>query len=280
VADSEGNTYVCITTATIGAGGTVTVDFENEVGGDKACPANTVTTIITTTPGWDTVNNPSVGIVGSDTETDADLRQRFKNYVNNNASGTISAITSAVSSLEGVLDCVGADNPTASSVTVGNYVLQPHTYAISVLGGADGDIAEAMYMKKSMAAQTGNTTVTYTDTETGISYNFLIVRPTKLDYFFKVTLANELSLPAEISSLVKQAIYEDFYNNRVKINSTTYASRFYNAVNSTTGNIEIVSILMASQPDGGTISGYGNSVTCGFAQYPYLDINNIQVDFQ
>jgi hypothetical protein len=189
-------------------------------------------------------------------------------------------LISAVRAVDGVVDCAGAENPTGSAVSVGGYTRQPNTYTLSVLGGANSDIAAAMYEKHSMAAQTGNTTVTYTDSETGVSYNFSIVRPTELNYLFKVTLANQMSLPSNIDELVKDAIYEDFYNNRVRINSTTYASRFYNAVNSTFDGIEIVSIEIASQPAGGSASAYGNSVTCKLSEYPALDKDNIQVLFE
>ena len=278
-ADSSGNNYVCVNTTTIPAGGSVSVTFKNEVAGAIACPANTLTTILTTTPGWDTINNSSSGVIGSDTETDAELRTRFKQFVNNNASGTIEALQSAVLAVDGVLDCVGKDNPTSAAVTIGGYSIASHTYTLSVLGGSNSDIATAMWEKHSMASQTGNTTITYTDDD-GISYNFSILRPTKLSYFFKVTLANQLSLPADIETLVQDAIYNDFYNNRVKINSTTYASRFYNAINSISDNIEIVSVTMASKPHGGSKSAYGNSVVCNLDQYPDLDKNDIEVDFQ
>lgn len=278
--DVNGNKYVCSNTTTIPEGGSVTVQFENEEGGAVSCAENTLTTIITTTAGWDTINNPADGVIGDKVESDAELRARYKEFVNNNASGTINALISAVRAVEGVLDCAGAENPTGSAVSVGGYTIQPNTYTLSVLGGANSDIAAAMYEKHSMAAQTGNTTVTYTDSETGVSYNFSIVRPTELNYLFKVTLANQMSLPTNIDELVKDAIYEDFYNNRVRINSTTYASRFYNAVNSIFDGIEIVSIEIASQPAGGSASAYGNSVTCKLSEYPALDKDNIQVLFE
>lgn len=278
--DQNGNIYVCSTTTTIPVGGSATVQFENEVGGAISCAANTLTTIVTTTPGWDTINNPADGVIGDNLETDAELRARFKEFVNNNSSGTINSLISAVRSIDGVLDCAGAENPSGSSITVGGYTISANTYALSVLGGANSDIAAAMYEKHSMAAQTGNTTISYTDTDTNVSYNFSIVRPTELSYYFKVTLANELSLPVDIADLVKQAIYNDFYDNRVRINSTTYASRFYNAVNSVFDGIEIISIEMASKPAGGSLSAYGNSVTCKFSEYPSLDTANISVSFQ
>lgn len=278
--DTNGNMYVCSSTTTIPAGGSVAVQFENEVGGAISCAANTLTTIVTTTPGWDTINNSADGVIGDNVETDTELRSRYKEFVNNNASGTINALISAVRAVPGVLDCDGAENPTGASISVGGYTIAANTYTLSVLGGANEDIAQAMFEKHSMASQTGNTTITYTDSETNVSYNFSIVRPTELAYYFKVTLANQLSLPVNIADLVRDAIYNDFYDNRVRINSTTYASRFYSAINKVYDGIEIVSIEMASKPAGGSLSNYGNSVTCKLSEYPSLDTANITVIFQ
>lgn len=282
--DTEGNVYVATSTVSIGAGGTATVNFQNTIGGAVGCAAHTLTTILTTTTGWDTIDNTSAGAIGSDAESDADLRKRFEQLVANNASGTLNGLITAISALDGVLDCTGAENATDDDITVGGYTINPSKYALSVLGGADSDIAQAIYNKKSAAQQNGNTTVSYTDPVINQTYTFNIIRPTQLSYYFKVTLANQASLPSNISDLVKQAIYDNFYGNtdnalRVKINSTTYASRFFNPINNIQSGIEIVSITMASKVAGGSLSEYGNSVVCGLAQYPYLDVDNISVEF-
>lgn len=281
--DTEGNVYVASSTVTIGATGSATVNFHNIKGGAIGCAANTLTTILTTTSGWDTINNPAAGATGTDAESDADLRKRYKNLVANNASGTLSGLVSAILALDGVLDCAGAENTTGSNISVGGYTINPNRYAISILGGNDSQIAETIYNKKSAALQNGNTTVSYTDPVINQTYNFSIVRPSQLSYYFNITLANQASLPVNIADLVKDAIYNNFYGLtadaiRVKINSTTYSSRFFSPINSISG-IDIVSITMASKPEGGSLSAYGNSVVCNFDEYPYLDKSNIAVSF-
>lgn len=282
--DTEGNVYVASSTVSIGATGSATVNFHNIKGGAIGCAANTLTTILTTTSGWDTINNPAAGATGTDAESDADLRKRYKNLVANNASGTLSGLVSSILALDGVLDCAGGENTTSSDISYGGYTINPNKYAISILGGNDSQIAETIYYKKSAALQNGNTTVSYTDPVINQTYNFSIVRPTQLSYYFNITLANQASLPINIADLVKNAIYNNFYGLttdaiRVKINSTTYASRFFSPINGIQSGIDIVSITMASKPEGGSLSAYGNSVVCEFSQYPYLDKANIAVSF-
>lgn len=278
-ADTAGNTYQPSETYTIGSGGTVSVIMENIVGGDIECLANTLTTILTTTNGIDTINNPSDGTVGSNLESDADLRTRYKNLVQQNASGTIGALQTAVLALDGVLDCAGRENQTDSAATVNGYSLAAHTFALSVLEGNSSDIAQAILAKKSIASQSGNTSITTTDTITGQTYTFTIIRPVRLNYYFHIKIANESDLPSNISDIVKEAVFNNFYAPRVKIASTTYASRFFSPINAAYNGINIAEITMASKTDSGTLSAYGTSVVCNLDQYPDLSKDNITIEY-
>lgn len=277
--DNSGNVYVASTTTTIPAGGTVTMQFENQVGGAIPCQANTLVNITTTQAGWDTINNPSDGVTGSNEESDDDFLARYQDLVQQNAGGTIGALQTAVRALDGVLDAFGAQNNLPNTASIYGYTLQPNSYVISVLGGADADIGLAILLKMSMATQNGETTVTVNDPVNNVPYEVKFVRPTELSYFFNIQVANSSNLPADIIDKIKDAVYNDFYNNRVRIASTVYASRFITAINNALGSINIASLTMASQPDGGTQSSFGNSVSCKLDQYPSLDKENIAVSF-
>ena len=277
--DTAGNTYVAQTTTVIGSGGTATVIFENEVGGATACPANSLNSIITSQNGWDTIDNPSDGTVGSDIESNTDFRARYRLLVANNSSGSASALQTAISGLDGVLDVVVRENITETTATFNGYSIEGNHYAISILGGNDTEIAQIILDKKSIASQNGNTTITIVDSITGQSYSFQIIRPTKLSYFVNVELENQASLPSDIVDTVKQAIYDNFYNNRVKIASTTYASRFYKPMLDAYPTLNISLVELASQPEGSTKTAYGSSVVCNLDQYPDLNIDDIVVTF-
>ena len=277
--DASGNIYVPVETFTAPATGTYSVTFENTVPGPIPCPANTLTSILTPVPGWDAVNNPADGILGSNTETDIAYYLRYQNMVAGNASGSINSLQAAVFGVDGVLDCVGVQNPTSGLVQISGYPVPANNYVLSVLGGADQDIALQMLARISMASQTGNTPIAVTDPISGRPYTMTILRPTALNYFFNIQLANQAQLPANIVQLVQQAVFNDFYNNRVRIGSTTFATRFVTAINTVYPNISINSITMASQPAGGVLSSYGPSVTCNLDQYPALSTTNIAVTF-
>lgn len=277
--DTSGNIYAPSESFTAPATGTYTVAFENITPGPTPCPANTLTTILTAVTGWDAINNPADGILGANIETDAAYYARYQNMVAGNASGSINSLQAAVFAVEGVLDCVGVQNPTSSIVTISGYPVPANNYVLSVLGGADQDIALQMLSRISMATQAGNTPVEVTDPISGRKYTMTILRPTALNYFFKIELANQAQLPANIVQLVQQAVFDDFYNNRVRIGSTTFATRFVTAINTVYPSISINSITMASQPEGGTLSPYGPSVVCDLDQYPALNTENINVSF-
>ena len=281
--DTLGNSYICVSTVTIPPQGVLSnVLFKNVLGGALSCPAGTLVTILTTTSGWDTITNDLAGSVGSNAETDAEFRKRLKNLISNNASGTLNGLISSVLTLDNVIDVAGIENTTNSIISIGGFEVEPHKYAISILGGDDTEIAKMIYDKKSAALQNGNTIVSYEDTLIGQTYDFNIIRPTRLDYFIDIVLLNEASLPSNIETSIKDAIYNNFYaitdnTTRVRINSTTYSSRFYSPINAIFPNVQINSITMASQPEGGVKTEYSNYVTCGLNQYPALEKTNIRV---
>jgi hypothetical protein len=257
----------------------MTVQFENEKAGSIPCPAGTLTGIVSTIAGWDTINNPNDGVVGSNKETDANYYARYQEMAAGNASGSINALTAAVFGLDGVLDCVGVQNTKNSAVTISGYEVPANSYVLSVLGGDNTDIALQMLSKISLANQGGNTPITITDPVSGRQYTTTILRPTPLNYFFNVSVANQAGLPSDAANIIKEAIYNDFYNNRVRIGSTTYASRFVGAITSALPNSSVSSITMASQPEGGSKSGYGLSVVCDLEEYPELNKDNITINF-
>ena len=283
-ADTAGNIYVASETVTIPESGSIVVSFKNTVPGAIGCVQGTLNTIVTTTAGWDTIINNVDGAVGSNTETDPELRTRYKELVSSNATGTLAALKGGILALNGVLDVAAAENVTDKDFNVGGWTIKPNQYSVSVLGGDNTEIAEQIYLKKSAALMSGNTEISFTHSDIGQEYKFNIVRPTELSFKFKIVLANQSSLPLNIETSIKEAVFNNFYglsegSERVHIGSTTYASRFYTSVNSVLDGIDVSSITMASQPAGGAVSAYDTKIVCGFAQYPSLALEDIDVSF-
>ena len=87
-----------------------------------------------------------------------------------------------------------------------------HSVFVSVVGGSDEDIAEAIYNSCSAGCDyNGNTTVSVTDSATKAVENVIFYRPAEYDVYVKVTLAGKDSLPDEYEKTVKSAVYDNFY---------------------------------------------------------------------
>src|SRR6185437_7407403 len=78
--DTSGNLYFCTAGGSIGAGGgSISCTFANAEVGAIPCPASTLTIIYQAIPGWESITNPSPGVVGAAIETPAALEFRRRN---------------------------------------------------------------------------------------------------------------------------------------------------------------------------------------------------------
>jgi uncharacterized phage protein gp47/JayE len=281
-ADTSGNLYVSLEEASIPPGGSVTVTFANVENGPIPCPANTLTSIYRAITGWDTINNPSPGVLGADVETRAAFESRRQQSVALNARGSVQAIRAAVFSVPDVLDAYVDENITNATVPKGatNYPLVPHSVYVAVVGGANDAIANAIWTKKDLGCDmNGNTDVVVTDTE-GYSppyptYTITFERPPPLAIKFAVEIADDPGLPSDIVALVKAAIIATFIGadggTRVRIGSLLLASKFYPGVIRIGQEVSVLSILL------GSVTPTLTSQLIGIDQAPTVDAADISV---
>lgn len=280
--DTSGNTYACTGDATIGASGVVDAEFQNIETGPIPCAAGTLTQVYQAVPGWDTITNAADGTMGSDVESRADFEYRRKNSVALNGKGTPQAIYAEVFALADVLDVYVKDNPTGSAVNTGstNYPIAAHSVYVAVVGGADADIASAIWRKKDLGCDTnGNTSATVVD-PSGYSYpqpsySIKFQRPASLAVKFAVRIVNDSSLPSNIVTLVKNAIIARFNGadgtTRERIGATILASRYYGAVVSVASNVSLLDVLI------GTSSPTLTQINVGIDQRPTVSAADITV---
>lgn len=259
--DTSGNLYTCTVPGVIGSGGTVTVTFANVSNGPIPCPANTLTQVYKAIPGWDSINNPTDGIVGQDVETQQAFAYRRAQSVALNARGSLQSIYAAVFDVEDVIDVYVYENTTNVTINVGatNYPLVAHSLYVAAVGGTSTDIANAIWSKKDVGCDmNGNTSVVVYDTS-GYSppypqYTIKYEVPPALPIKFAVSIADDAGLPSDIVTLVKNAIITEFNGGgtgaRVRIGSLLLASKFYPAVIAVGTDIgspvSVLSILLGS----------------------------------
>ncbi|KPA87274.1 hypothetical protein PF66_06184 [Pseudomonas asplenii] len=280
--DVNGRIYASVADGTISATGAVMIDFQCQIVGPIACPIGSLTRIYQQVVGWDTISNTQAGVEGALEESRADFEYRRKMSVAANAVNSVQSIYARVLAVSGVIDAYVIDNPTGATVNTGatSYPVIPHSVYIAVTGGAADDIAAAIWGKKSNGCDyNGTTTATVQDMKYSPprpTYTVKWVTPTPTPVFFSVQLVNSPSLPANIITLVKDAIVDAFNGAdggaRARIASAIYAGRFYAGVSATNSNVQILSILL-----GLTSPGTGTAVTMGIDQRPTIDASNITV---
>ena len=227
---------------TISSDGTCECVFECQSAGLISAAAGTLSRINTMVAGWDTAVNPRAATVGQNAETQGAFEARRYASVGLNSRGTIAAVYARVANCSNVVSCIVRENKTNMPIEIDGYYLKAHSVFVSVVGGSDEDIAEAIYNSCSAGCDyNGNTTVAVTDSATGAGEKVTFYRPDEYDVYVKVTLAGKDSLPDEYQKTVKKAVYDNFYGEsaatiggdpilRVAPGDTVLASRFIPSV--------------------------------------------------
>ncbi len=274
------NEWICTQGGTIPIGGSITLPFACTVNGPIPCPSNSVNQIVQTILGWDTINNPSSGVEGSEVESRADFEHRRQLSVALNSRSMIQSVVAAVLAVPGVIDAYGYSNDTASPVTVHGVTIAANAIFICVSGGDPQLVANAIWSKKMPGCvMTGATTETVTDSD-GYSppyptYTIKFQTAAATAIKIAVSITNSTAVPANVNDLVIAAVQAAFSGSdggsRARIGATLYASRFYAGVAALGAWAQLISILI------GTSSPTLNDVTINIDHIPTLQNSDITI---
>jgi uncharacterized phage protein gp47/JayE len=285
--DTAGNKYALTAAVTIGAGSSVMGQFQNIVFGPIPCPVGTLTKVIQAIPGWDTISNPTQGVLGSNVETPQEFELRRQNSVAANARGSTQSILGNIfETVPNILDCLVLDNPQGVTVLTGssNFPLQPHSLYVGVVGGQAAAIAMAIWLKKDTGCNyNGNTTQTVLDTSPQYSppfpsYQVTFNIPTNTPVLFAVQISNSTSLPSNVVALIQAAIIAQFNGQTngqtpARMGAAITGSSYYGAIIgvAAAGVITVLSVLV------GITAPTLNQVIMGIDQEPVISAANISV---
>ena len=202
---TDGTVFYLENEATIGENGTVDARFLSQQTGAIPCAAGELVNISTNITGWETITNPMSANLGSDIESDEELRARRRTtlYNGRSLSGDVLAALSNIDNIESVFLMVnnGVEPLIRRGVTIA-----PNTLYTCVLGGNNQEIANALYMRNSAGCgYTGNTQVTVTDPWSNVDYEVKFERPTVRYIDVKVYLQKDTGT-GDITSAVTTAI--------------------------------------------------------------------------
>lgn len=284
VQTTGGTILTCTETGTIGANGTVTLDFAAAAPGPLEIAADSISGIVQAIPGWDTAQNPEAGITGENTETRTEFEARRYASVALNARSVAGAVYAEVGQLPGVLDLVVRQNRTSAPLVVDEVTLAPHSIFVNVLGGENADIAQAIYNSLSAGCDyNGNTSVVVTDAITGAQENVTFTRPEAMPIGVNVTIRKNSQTPSNVEALIKSALVANFYGEstscsvpqeRVHMGDDLYSSRFYPSILDL-GVSEVESITLADLS--ASPEQWGNFLHIPIDRAPSLAADNVTV---
>lgn len=217
----------------IPGGGSITVAAEAVITGPNEALTNTITNIDTPITGWATVDNLDDATLGSNVETDVELRARRAASISSNAQVVLEAILAAVRAVDGVDSASIIENDTDGIISG-----QPaHSFQVVAVGGAGQDIADAIFATKPTGIQAfGNTSGSVTDSQ-GVAHPIDFSRPDEIPIFVAVVIVKATDYPITGDDDMKQAIVD--YANGVLVEGRGFAlgddvifSRMYTPVNS------------------------------------------------
>lgn len=285
VQDVNGYTFLNTSVVVIGSSGTANIYVRcTETGAVEVAP-NTVTQIVTTVPGWDSVTNPSAGITGRDEESQAAFENRRAGSVGKNSHGAVASIYGTIADLNNVVAVLVLENVGNADKTIKGVTLAGHSVYISVYGGDNTDIARAIYNKIDGGVGTqGNTMLTYNPASDNIAdqpdalYTYYIERPDTVETAVKVTVSDDET--TGLTNAIKEAVVENFNGNssfrRVKMGDTLYASRFYaDVIKAGVTMLENIEIKYPS-----ATGSYADSIDIPASELPTISAEDVTVVYQ
>lgn len=279
---ADGTIYQSLGQVTIPPAGTISISFAAIDLGPIPCPAGTLTTIYRLVSGWDSITNPSDGVIGRDSETRAAFEARRQQSVAINATGHLPAIRAALLNVDGVIDAYVTENSTSAAVTIGSVTIAANSIYAAVYGGTDADVARALWVRKAPGCgYTGDTTVTVKDTSSGYdtpypAYDVTFKRPAALPIFIAVQIADNGLVPADAQDQIRAVVAAAFVGadggTRPRIGGTIYGLRFVAGIQALGSWAQVVTITIgtASAPTAA-------DVVIPIDQMPTLDIAHVSV---
>ncbi len=244
------------------------LQFSGVTSSVPAPAVGTVTTIVTSVVGWDSVNNPVKATVPQAKETDDALRTRFFANKYKVANNTIDSLFSALSELTGVTDTRIYVNDTDSVNAQG---LPPHSFSVLLLGGEDLDIAKTIWGHTPAGIASKGTTAVSVVTAQGQEQTVRFQRPVFVPLYVEIDLTTDSTYPSGGNDQIKANLVE-YINNSQGIGGKVVYSRLFDAVNKTPGH-EIVTLKIGTSA--GSLSE--TTLTMAYNQIPTLALADITI---
>jgi uncharacterized phage protein gp47/JayE len=276
VEDINGNLWNLPSPVTIPSTGNITVTATCQTIGSISANPGDISIIATPTAGWLSCYNhtgTTQSSIGQPMETDSQLRARQTLSVALPSMTATSSTIAAIAAVPGVTrynpgtptpggQGSSVENPTGAVDVWGN---PPHSISMVVEGGADADVAMAIYQKRSIGCFTnGTTTVAVTDPNTGNQMNISFFRPTYVPIYVELNVHALQGFTSTTQASIQTAIVN--YLNGLAIGEEVTVSALYGAALSVMPNLARPQFSIQALSAGAAVAQTTASTTSGSNQ--------------
>lgn len=206
--EASGNTLVLPETLTTESVSSIIL-FATTENGDIFLPNGTITKIVKSAAGLDSVVNVGAYIAGRRTETDVEFRKSYTDRIFNRSSRMVGSIKSAIiDKVQGVRSVAVYENDTNAVDAMGRW---PHSVEAVVDGGDALEIAKQILNVKAGGINTFGSVVVEIPGEYGENIPIRFNRPTYLPVWFRVgiVLSKTEPLATNYVDIIKDVILEE-----------------------------------------------------------------------
>lgn len=198
--------FELVNTVIIGAGGTVSAEFQSVEFGAIPAGAGGLTQIVSGVLGWETVTNTDSAVLGRAEQSDQAARLYRRNTLALQGQSLAEAITSELYATEGVRSLSFRENVANTTQVIDGINLVAHSIYVCVDGGTNDDVAASILRKKSAGANyNGAVTVNVVEPFSGQTYAVKFDRPSAVSVQARVTIRANTSIVDPVQA-VKDAI--------------------------------------------------------------------------
>ncbi len=294
----DGDIFVNDEEFIIGDTGRVSGTFRAEVPGIINVSVNSISSIVSSVPGLESVNNDADATIGEEQEGDTEFRNRIKDSLNINSMAALTAITSAVANIDNVIQVKGYENTTNTAVILDtDFTLPAHSIALVVdynetdITNQDvaTEIAGAIYKKKTLGAGyiAAETTegedyiveINYNDENDGSEHKVVFAKPKERSIACTINVLRKNYSGDDLVGDIKNAIAQFLDGNNPEVDRV--------AIGGSLSPFEIAAAISSSVPDifieSVTIGDVGDTqstsvITLGEATKLVIESSNITVN--
>lgn len=240
-------TFETIAEATIPAGGQIDIEARSSIKGAVLAPAGTLTKIDTPIFGWQTATNPLDAAPGRNEETDEQLRLRRRASTSTPGQAIVDAMYGALTNIPEVRQAKVYEN---DQDVIDANGLPPHSIYCIVEGGANADILDTIWLKKTAGTTTHGTTAGQVTDSMGNPHTLNFSRPTDVNVWVTVNLHTRPGWPTDGAQRITNALTAWAVANQ-SIGEEVIHSRLFDPVNSIQGHsIDSLYIGTSAAPTG------------------------------